>query len=78
VFYDWMQDTHPGEMECAADLCNPALKSYNVDVVVTAIKILCCIESRSELESDRDVAKRFNELIRLPYMAFTREGGVDE
>lgn len=43
---------------------------------VSLVYVVCGIESRAELDHDDAAATKFQELIRLPYMAYMNEQGA--
>ena len=61
AFHRWAQDGFPTQWESAAG-ATPATWAASV------IRAVCAIESRAELDNDDAAAKRFDLLIRRPYM----------
>lgn len=64
AFHRWLQEAYPQQW-CEAPGETPAMWA------ASAIRAVCSIESRKELDNDPTAAERFDRLIRKPYGATT-------
>jgi hypothetical protein len=62
LFYAWMQVLYDEENGAGASF------PVNEEAAKTFITAVCKIESRNELDTDPEAAKRFHALVRAPFV----------
>lgn len=76
-FRSWLIECYPEDFEVATETCNPKLRSFPVDVAATMVKLICGVETRTDLDTDRAAGDTFETEIRGPYMAYMEESKAD-
>lgn len=57
-------------------ICNPGSEISNETDARYVVQAVCCVESRKELDTDPEAARKFNQLIRVPYQKHLIARGV--
>ena len=57
-------------------ICNPGSEISNETDARHVVQAVCCVESRKELDTDPEAARKFNQLIRGPYQKHLIARGV--
>lgn len=58
-------------LRCKEPLFRQWLRVPDEDTAVRAVRAICEVKSRAELDSNPSAAQRFHQFIRLPYSDFT-------
>lgn len=57
-------------------ICNPGSEISNETDARYVVQAVCCVESRKELDTNPEAARKFNQLIRGPYQRHLIARGV--
>jgi hypothetical protein len=70
AFHAWLRATHPVVWEAASESVqnlNHTREHTNSDIAAEAVRYLCDVESRAQLDHRPESADLFHRLIRLPF-----------
>lgn len=57
-------------------ICNPGREISNETDARCVVQAVCCVESRKELDTNPEAARKFNQLIRGPYQRHLIARGI--
>ena len=72
-FREWAEQEFPDFWAWTYTQVTPTNKTADIERAAILIKKVCAVESRRELDTDKDAHNRFEKSFRQPYMAYLHE-----
>lgn len=60
-------------LRCKEEAFRRFLRVPDEATAVTAVRAICEVKSRSEIDTNPEKAKRFHQFVRLPYSQFVQD-----
>jgi hypothetical protein len=65
-------------LRCKEESFRKWLRVPDEQTAITAVRAICEVKSRSEIDTNPAAEKRFHDFIRLPYLRYTQDPANDK